>query len=129
RQGEIVGLLGPNGAGKTTTFHMIVGLVRPDGGSIHLDGEDITRMPMYRRARQGLGYLAQETSIFARMTVEDNLHAVLEYHNMSRADRIKRVDALIEEFRLGLVRRSRGYTLSGGERRRTEIARSIAVDP
>jgi len=128
-QGEIVGLLGPNGAGKTTTFYMIVGLVRPDGGSIYMDGRDITRMPMYRRARLGLGYLAQETSIFSRMTVEDNLHAVLEYQHVTRAERIRRVDELIEEFGLAQVRGSRGYTLSGGERRRTEIARAVAVQP
>jgi lipopolysaccharide export system ATP-binding protein len=128
-QGEVVGLLGPNGAGKTTTFYMIVGLVRPNDGAIVLDGTDISRMPMYRRARKGLGYLAQETSIFARMTVEDNLHAVLEYQRISRAERSQRVDALIDEFRLDTVRRSKGYTLSGGERRRTEIARAVALRP
>ncbi len=128
-QGEIVGLLGPNGAGKTTTFYMIVGLVRPNEGAIVLDDEDISRMPMYRRARRGLGYLAQETSIFARMTVEDNLHAVLEYQGINRAERSRRVDELVAEFRLDAVRRSKGYTLSGGERRRTEIARAIAVNP
>lgn len=129
RQGEVVGLLGPNGAGKTTTFYMIVGMIRPEAGSIVLDGEDITRVPMYERARRGIGYLAQEASIFANLTVEDNLHAVLEYQKMSRSDRSSRVDELIEEFRLETVRRSRGYMLSGGERRRTEIARALATRP
>lgn len=129
RQGEVVGLLGPNGAGKTTTFYMIVGMIRPEAGSIVLDGEDITRVPMYERARRGIGYLAQEASIFANLTVEDNLHAVLEYQKMSRSDRNSRVDELIEEFRLETVRRSRGYMLSGGERRRTEIARALATRP
>ncbi len=129
QQGEVVGLLGPNGAGKTTTFYMIVGMIRPEAGTIHLNDEDITRIPMYRRARRGVGYLAQEASIFANLSVEDNLHAVLEYQKMSRADRINRVDELIAEFRLETVRRSKGYTLSGGERRRTEIARALATRP
>ncbi|NND71680.1 MAG: LPS export ABC transporter ATP-binding protein [Rhodothermales bacterium] len=128
-KGEIVGLLGPNGAGKTTTFYMIVGLIRPDKGRIKLDGEDITRIPMFKRARKGIGYLAQEASIFANLSVEDNLHAVLEYQDMSKSERVVRVDQLIEEFRLEKVRGSKGYTLSGGERRRTEIARAIATDP
>ena len=128
-QGEIVGLLGPNGAGKTTTFYMIVGLVRPNDGAIVLDDVDISRMPMYKRSRKGLGYLAQETSIFARMTVEDNLRAVLEYQAISKAERNERVDALIGEFGLETVRRAKGYTLSGGERRRTEIARAVALRP
>ena len=128
-QGEIVGLLGPNGAGKTTTFYMIVGLIRPNRGTIRLDGEDVTRVPMFKRARKGIGYLAQEASIFANLSVEDNLHAVLEYQDMSKSERTKRVDQLIEEFRLETVRGSKGYTLSGGERRRTEIARAIATSP
>ncbi len=128
-QGEIVGLLGPNGAGKTTSFHMIVGLERPDAGRIMLGNEDITGLPMYRRARLGIGYLAQEASIFRHLTVEQNLHAVLEFQALSRAERTERAEALIREFGLELVRKSRGYTLSGGERRRTEIARALAVRP
>ena len=128
-QGEIVGLLGPNGAGKTTTFYMIVGLVRPDGGRIFLGGADVTRLPMYRRARRGIGYLAQETSIFRDLTVEQNLHAVLEFQPLSRSERHERVEVLIEEFGLERVRRSKGYVLSGGERRRTEIARALATRP
>ncbi len=129
RQGEIVGLLGPNGAGKTTTFYMIVGLVKPEGGRIHIGDKDVTNLPMYKRSRNGVGYLAQEASIFTQMSVEDNLHAVLEYQKISKADRQNRVEELIEEFRLEKVRRSKGYTLSGGERRRTEIARAIASKP
>ncbi|MEZ4694879.1 MAG: LPS export ABC transporter ATP-binding protein [Rhodothermales bacterium] len=129
RQGEIVGLLGPNGAGKTTTFYMIVGLVKPEDGRIYIGEKDITNLPMYKRSRNGVGYLAQEASIFTQMSVEDNLHAVLEYQHLSKADRNMRVEELIEEFRLEKVRRSKGYTLSGGERRRTEIARAIASRP
>ncbi len=129
RQGEIVGLLGPNGAGKTTTFYMIVGLVRPNAGCIQVAGKDITNLPMYKRARRGIGYLAQEASVFTHLSVEDNLHAVLEYQKLSRTDRQQRVDELIEEFRLEKVRGSKGYTLSGGERRRTEIARAMATRP
>ncbi len=129
RQGEIVGLLGPNGAGKTTTFYMIVGMVRPDGGRVILGDEDITNLPMYERARRGIGYLAQEASIFAQLSVEDNLAAVLEYQSLSRSERKIRVEELIEEFGLEKVRRSKGYTLSGGERRRTEIARALATRP
>jgi len=129
RQGEIVGLLGPNGAGKTTTFYMMVGMVRPDGGQVILDGREITKLPMYERARLGIGYLAQEASIFTHLTVEDNLHAVLEYQHLSKTDRKKRVEELILEFGLETVRRSRGYMLSGGERRRTEIARALATKP
>ena len=128
-QGEIVGLLGPNGAGKTTTFYMIVGMVRPNKGRIYLDDRDITRLPMYRRARRGIGYLAQEASIFGQLTVEKNLHAVLEFQPLGRAERQARVDALIHEFGLEKVRRSKGYMLSGGERRRTEIARALATRP
>ena len=128
-EGEIVGLLGPNGAGKTTTFHMIVGMIRPNAGTIHLEGDDITRLPMYKRARRGVGYLAQETSVFRELTVEDNLHAVLEFQSMSAADRTARVESLIEEFGLERVRDSKGYELSGGERRRTEIARALSTRP
>lgn len=129
RQGEIVGLLGPNGAGKTTTFYMIVGMVRPDSGRVFLGDEDITKLPMYKRARRGIGYLAQEASIFSQLSVEDNLAAVLEYQSLSRSERRDRVEELIEEFGLEKVRRSKGYTLSGGERRRTEIARALATRP
>lgn len=128
-QGEIVGLLGPNGAGKTTTFHMIVGMTRPDAGRIYAGGQEITSMPMYKRARLGVGYLAQEASIFSRLSVEDNLHAVLEFQGVGREERHARVDALLAEFGLERVRRSRGYALSGGERRRTEIVRAMAMDP
>ena len=129
RQGEIVGLLGPNGAGKTTTFYMIVGMIRPDGGRVHLGDEDITDMPMYERARRGIGYLAQEASIFSHLSVEDNLMAVLEYQDLDRQERKDRVEELIAEFGLEKVRQSKGYTLSGGERRRTEIARALATRP
>ncbi len=129
RQGEIVGLLGPNGAGKTTTFYMIVGLVRPNAGRIYLGEQDITHLPMYRRARRGIGYLAQEASIFRHLSVEQNLHAVLEFHKISKQKRHERVEALIKEFRLERVRKSKGYMLSGGERRRTEIARALAMRP
>lgn len=129
QQGEIVGLLGPNGAGKTTTFHMIVGMVRPNAGRILLGGDDITRLPMYKRARQGVGYLAQETSVFRELSVEENLHAVLEFQSMTASARNARVESLIREFGLGRVRKSKGYALSGGERRRTEIARALATEP
>ncbi len=128
-QGEIVGLLGPNGAGKTTSFHMVVGLERPDAGRILLGGEDISALPMYRRARRGIGYLAQEASIFRHLTVEQNLQAVLEFHALGRAARMRRVESLIDEFGLDRVRASKGYMLSGGERRRTEIARALAMQP
>ena len=129
RQGEIVGLLGPNGAGKTTTFYMIVGMVKPNGGHIALGNVDLTRVPMYKRARYGIGYLAQEASIFTHLTVEGNIHAVLEFQPIDRKERHKRVDILIEEFGLEKVRKSKGYMLSGGERRRTEIARALATRP
>ena len=132
-QGTCVGLLGPNGAGKTTTFYMVVGMVRPDAGDVFLDtGGDalrITRTPMYRRARLGLGYLAQEESVFGSMTVEDNLHAVLDFQDLDRDARHARVDELIAEFGLQTVRQSKGHVLSGGERRRTEIARALATRP
>lgn len=129
RQGEIVGLLGPNGAGKTTTFYMIVGMIRPDGGRVLLGEEDMTGLPMYERARRGIGYLAQEASIFSHLSVEDNLSAVLEYQDLSRQERKERVEELISEFGLEKVRLAKGYTLSGGERRRTEIARALATRP
>ncbi len=129
KQGEVVGLLGPNGAGKTTTFHMIVGMIRPNEGHIRLGDDDITRLPMFKRARRGIGYLAQETSVFRELTVEGNLHAVLEFQPMSKAEREARVEALLREFGIARVRTSKAYTLSGGERRRTEIARALATEP
>ena len=128
-QGEIVGLLGPNGAGKTTSFYMAVGLVKPNSGKVYLDDKDITDLPMYKRARLGLGYLAQEASVFRTLTVEENIKAVLEMTDLPKADQKRKVEELIEEFHLGHVRKSKGMVLSGGERRRTEIARSLAVDP
>jgi lipopolysaccharide export system ATP-binding protein len=129
RPGEIVGLLGPNGAGKTTSFYMIVGMIRPSEGKVFLGDQEITKLPMFERARKGIGYLAQEASIFAQLSVEDNLHSVLEYQSLSKSERNTRVEELIEEFRLERVRRSKGYMLSGGERRRTEIARALATRP
>jgi lipopolysaccharide export system ATP-binding protein len=129
RQGEIVGLLGPNGAGKTTTFYMIVGLIRPNEGKVFLEDHDITKLPMYRRARLGLGYLAQEASVFRNLSVEDNILAVLEMSNIPKKIQREKTDALIEEFKLQKVRKSMGKMLSGGERRRTEIARALAVEP
>ena len=129
QEGEIVGLLGPNGAGKTTTFYMIVGMVRPNAGRIYLGEHDITRLPMYRRSRRGIGYLAQEASVFRHLTVEQNLHAVLEFQSISRKQPHERVEALLDEFGLARVRDSKGYMLSGGERRRTEIARALATRP
>ncbi|MBT1689356.1 LPS export ABC transporter ATP-binding protein [Dawidia soli] len=128
-QGEIVGLLGPNGAGKTTSFYMIVGLIKPNEGHIYLDGQEITPLPMYQRARIGLGYLAQEASVFRKLTVEENIMSVLEMRDISKADRKAKVDELIDEFSLHKVRKNLGMSLSGGERRRTEIARALAVDP
>ncbi len=128
-QGEIVGLLGPNGAGKTTTFYMTVGFIRPDSGKIFLENEDITRLPMYRRAQKGIGYLPQEASVFRKLTVEDNIKAVLEMTRLSKAEQKEKMESLIEEFGLEKVRKNRGDLLSGGERRRTEIARALAVSP
>jgi lipopolysaccharide export system ATP-binding protein len=128
-QGEIVGLLGPNGAGKTTSFYMIVGLIAPNEGTIFLDDEDITNEPVYRRAQKGIGYLAQEASVFRKLSVEDNVRAVLEMTDMKKPDREVRVDQLLQEFGLTKIRKSFGYQLSGGERRRTEIARALAIDP
>lgn len=128
-QGEIVGLLGPNGAGKTTSFYMIVGLIKPNGGEIFLDDTNITQLPMYKRAKLGIGYLAQEASVFRGLTVEENIMAPLEMRDLSKADRKAKVESLLEEFSLAHVRKSLGMVLSGGERRRTEIARALAVDP
>ncbi|HEY3404185.1 MAG TPA: LPS export ABC transporter ATP-binding protein [Ohtaekwangia sp.] len=128
-QGEIVGLLGPNGAGKTTSFYMIVGLIKPNEGHIFLDNEEITALPMYQRARKGLGYLAQEASVFRKLTVEENIMSVLEMRDFTLQQRKAKVDELIEEFSLHKVRKNLGMSLSGGERRRTEIARALAVDP
>lgn len=128
-QGEIVGLLGPNGAGKTTTFYMIVGLIKPNEGEIFLDDENITSLPMYRRAKLGIGYLAQEASVFRKLTVEENIMAVLEMTKLSKIEQKEKLEALLEEFSLSHVRKNIGMVLSGGERRRTEIARALAVDP
>lgn len=128
-QGEIVGLLGPNGAGKTTSFYMIVGLIKPNEGRIFLEDEDITSLPMYRRAKKGIGYLAQEASVFRTLTVEENILAVLEMTKMSKVAQREKMESLLEEFSLTHVRKNQGMVLSGGERRRTEIARALAVDP
>jgi len=128
-QGEIVGLLGPNGAGKTTSFYMIVGLIRPNEGRIFLDDEEITRLPVYMRARRGIGYLAQEASVFRNMSVEDNIKAVLEMSGFSPEEQRERLESLLNEFGLQKIRKSQGIQLSGGERRRTEIARALALKP
>ncbi|MCK9625283.1 MAG: LPS export ABC transporter ATP-binding protein [Bacteroidales bacterium] len=128
-QGEIVGLLGPNGAGKTTSFYMITGLIKPNSGKIFLDEEDITELPMYKRAQKGLGYLAQEASVFRRLSVEDNISAVMEMADFNKKERQDRLESLIDEFGLQKVRKSLGIQLSGGERRRCEIARALAIDP
>ena len=128
-QGEIVGFLGPNGAGKTTSFYMITGLIVPNAGRIYLDDEDITELPMYKRAQKGVGYLAQEASVFRRMSVEDNIMSVMEMAHFSKAERKERLESLIDEFNLHKVRKSLGIQLSGGERRRCEIARALAIDP
>ena len=129
KQGEIVGLLGPNGAGKTTTFYMVVGLIKPDEGQVFLNEQNITKLPMYKRAKMGIGYLPQEASVFRKLSVEDNIAAVLEMTNLSKREQREKLEALISEFRLQHVRKSNGDVLSGGERRRTEIARALAVDP
>lgn len=129
KQGEIVGLLGPNGAGKTTTFYMVVGLIKPDEGEVFLDDKNITKLPMYERAKLGIGYLPQEASIFRKMSVEDNIAAVLEITSLSKDDQKEKLESLLSEFRLAHVRKSMGDVLSGGERRRTEIARALAVNP
>lgn len=129
QQGEIVGLLGPNGAGKTTSFYQVVGLVKPDAGKVFLDDLDITKLPMYKRAQMGIGYLPQEASVFRKLSVEDNISAVLEMTKLSKAEQKLKLESLLDEFRLQHVRKNNGDTLSGGERRRTEIARALAVDP
>ncbi len=129
RQGEVVGLLGPNGAGKTTTFYMIVGMVSPDDGKVYLDDAEITNIAMYKRARMGLGYLPQEASVFRKMTVEENLMAVLQMMDVNHSDRKRRCEELMNDFSITQIARSKGYMLSGGERRRTEIARSLATEP
>ena len=128
-QGEIVGLLGPNGAGKTTSFYMTVGLVKPNAGNIYLDDTNITNYPMYKRAQNGIGYLAQEASVFRKLSIEDNILSVLQMTKLSKKEQLHRMEALIEEFSLGHIRKSRGDLLSGGERRRTEIARALATNP
>ena len=129
KQGEIVGLLGPNGAGKTTSFYMIVGLIKPNAGSIFLDEREITKFPMYMRAQNGIGYLAQESSVFRKMSVEDNIHSVLQMTDLSKKEQNDKVESLLDEFGLQAIRKSRGDLLSGGERRRTEIARALATSP
>ena len=128
-QGEIVGLLGPNGAGKTTSFYMIVGLIKPNGGQIFLDQKNITKYPMYKRAQNGIGYLAQEASVFRKLSIEDNILSVLQMTSLSKKEQRDKVEQLIDEFSLGHIRKSRGDLLSGGERRRTEIARALATNP
>jgi lipopolysaccharide export system ATP-binding protein len=128
-QGEIVGLLGPNGAGKTTSFYMIVGLIKPLSGHVYLDNTEITDMPMYKRAKLGIGYLAQEASVFRQLSVEDNILSVLEFTNLNKKQQRDKLESLIDEFGLSHVRKSKGIQLSGGERRRTEIARALAVNP
>ena len=129
KQGEIVGLLGPNGAGKTTSFYMIVGLIKPNSGSIFLDDREITKFPMYKRAQNGIGYLAQESSVFRKMSVEDNIHSVLQMTDLTKKEQNDKVESLLDEFGLQAIRKSRGDLLSGGERRRTEIARALATSP
>lgn len=128
-RGEIVGLLGPNGAGKTTSFYMVVGLIKPNEGKVYLDDEDITKDPMYRRSQKGIGYLAQEASVFRKLSVEDNIMGVLQMTKLSKAEQKDKLEELLNEFSLQHIRKSRGDLLSGGERRRTEIARALAVDP
>lgn len=128
-QGEIVGLLGPNGAGKTTSFYMVVGLIKPDEGTVYLNDQEITKLPMYKRAQMGIGYLPQEASVFRKLSVEDNIMAVLEMTKLSKAEREAKLEDLLDEFNLHHVRKNNGDSLSGGERRRTEIARALAVDP
>ena len=129
QQGEIIGLLGPNGAGKTTSFYMIVGMIKPNAGKIFINNEDITNYPMYKRAQKGIGYLSQEASVFRKLSVEDNIMSVLQFTDLSKGDQKQKLESLIEEFNIGHVRKNRGDLLSGGERRRTEIARCLASDP
>jgi len=128
-RGEVVGLLGPNGAGKTTTFYMITGMIKPSSGNIYLDGEEITNYPMYKRARSGIGYLAQEPSVFSKLSVEQNLQLVLEMTNLNKDSQRKKLEKLLSDFSIEHLRKSKAYTLSGGERRRTEIARALVMDP
>jgi len=128
-RGEIVGLLGPNGAGKTTTFYMITGMIKPESGKVFLNNNEITKVPMYKRAQMGIGYLPQEASVFRRLTVEENILAVLEMINLGKEDRLKKCEQLLEELSITQIRKSKGFQLSGGERRRTEIARALATDP
>lgn len=128
-RGEVVGLLGPNGAGKTTTFYMIVGMIKPNGGKVFLNDMDITKMPMYKRARLGIGYLPQEASIFRQLTVEENIYSVLEFMKLSNSERKERTEQLLEDLGITHIRKTKGYQLSGGERRRTEIARALATNP
>ncbi|MDF1546437.1 MAG: LPS export ABC transporter ATP-binding protein [Bacteroidales bacterium] len=128
-QGEIVGLLGPNGAGKTTSFYMIVGLIKPNSGKVLLDGQDITKLPMYKRAQLGIGYLPQESSVFRKLSIEDNIKSVLEMSSFSKSEQEERLESVLDEFGLQKIRKSLGIQLSGGERRRTEIARALAIDP
>lgn len=128
-RGEVVGLLGPNGAGKTTTFYMITGMIKPSSGNIYLDGEEITNYPMYKRARSGIGYLAQEPSVFSKLSVEQNLQLVLEMTNLNKDNQRKKLEKLLSDFSIEHLRKSKAYTLSGGERRRTEIARALVMDP
>ncbi|MCD6557067.1 MAG: LPS export ABC transporter ATP-binding protein [Bacteroidales bacterium] len=128
-KGEVVGLLGPNGAGKTTTFYMIVGFIKPYSGSVYLDNADITKLPMYKRAKMGIGYLPQEASVFRRLSIEDNILSVLEMTTLSKKEQKIKTESLLEEFGLSHIRKSKGIQLSGGERRRTEIARALAIDP
>ena len=129
KKGEIVGLLGPNGAGKTTTFHMITGMIQPNKGRIYLGEEDITDLPMYKRARKGIGYLAQEPSIFSKLTVEDNLRLVLEMTNLPKTVQKEKLEKILEDLSITAIRKSKGYNLSGGERRRVEISRALVIDP
>ena len=128
-RGEVVGLLGPNGAGKTTTFYMITGMIHPNGGEVYLNETKITKMPMYQRARKGIGYLAQEPSVFTKLTVEDNLRLVLEMTMLTKEEQSQRLEKLLDDFSIAHIRKSKAYTLSGGERRRTEIARALVMDP
>ena len=128
-RGEVVGLLGPNGAGKTTTFYMITGMIHPDQGKVELNGSDITSMPMYKRAKKGVGYLSQEPSVFTKLTVEDNLRLVLEMTSLNQQEQSDRLESLLEDFSINHIRKSKAYTLSGGERRRTEIARALVMEP
>ena len=128
-RGEVVGLLGPNGAGKTTTFYMITGMIRPNSGAVILNGSDITKLPMYQRARKGIGYLSQEPSVFTKLSIEDNLRLVLEMTSLTKNEQTQRLEKLLTDFSIGHIRKSKAYTLSGGERRRTEIARALVMEP